>query len=134
MTREELLKIYENYSNEDLRDSIISVINEYGILTKSELVAERILETYGIKFYYIHENFKRNVKRMILCARIRGIVLPENANYVEITLEDVIERISENESFQECMFKNYDFKGISSLYEEVINKCKTIMDGGKVFK
>ena len=134
MTKEELLKIYENYSNDDLRDSVIEGISEYDILTKSEMIAKKILETYGIKFYYVHEDFKRNVKKMMLCARIRGITLPESVYYGEITLEDIIERISENEAFQESLCKDYDFKGIISLYEAIINKCQNIMDEGKIFR
>ena len=134
MKKDKFLKQYENYTNEELISYAIDGINHYSVIEKSEMIAKRLLEAYGINFYYMHENFKSNIRRLMMCLKMRGLNLPENAYLNDITTEDIIERISENEAFQESLCKDYDFKGISSLYEAIINKCQNIMDEGKIFR
>ena len=137
MKKEELLKLYENYNNEDLISYAINSIQEYNVIQKSEEVAKRILEANNINFYYLHEDFKRNLKKMLFCVRMRGIRLPENCGMTNITVEDIIERIKENEVCQINMYqkdKKFSFEDINTLYDNIIHQYESFMNEGKSLK
>ena len=131
MKKEELLNLYKNYSDDEIRDFLISGIEEYKVIEVSERIASNLLNRYGMNFYMQHENFKNNIKRLMLCARIRGIYIPTENISFDITKDDIIERIRENEVLD---IEEYKDIPLDNVYETIVSKVECMLDEGRIIR
>lgn len=133
MKKDELLYLYQDYSDLEILNLFLNAVDQYQIIEQSEMIAKSILERNGITFYLQHEGFKKNIRRLAICAKIRKINI-NSINYSEITTEDIIERIRENEARDFKNLSEDEFKKKSILYEQIILKYESLINEGKIFK
>lgn len=100
MTKKELeiLKLYSGFSDERIKEMYMIGIIPYLTLVKSERIARKLLNEYGIFFYYQHEELKHEFRQIFNCMRLRNLTFFPSVMDVEVNLEDVVERIRENEA------------------------------------
>ena len=93
--KKDILKTFEDFTEEELLTLIYDVVNVYTKVTKAEKRASEILEKYGFITYLGDKNktIKRNYLIMLECANIRNLVIPRAWYEVEPSKEDIIEII-----------------------------------------
>ena len=91
-----ILREFAHLSESDLMVEIYDAVREFAILTKSEEIAVKILEKYGKRVYFDFNDYKK-VKyfKLMICAELMNLFIPESWYDVCITDDDVIKRIIE---------------------------------------
>lgn len=91
-----ILREFRHLSEADLMIEIHDEITKYVILTKSEEEATKILDKYDKKAFFDFNNWKKvKYYKLMVCARLMNLVIPAEWYNIEITEDDVIERIKE---------------------------------------
>lgn len=91
-----ILREFSHLSEADLMVEIHDAVEKFVILIKSEEQAARILKKYDKKAYFdFNENDKHQYYKLMVCARLRNLSIPSEWYDVDITDDDVIERIKE---------------------------------------
>ena len=130
MKYETIAKKYDGLTKNKLYEMLITNSYKYYTITISEEKARKILELYGLPFHYQHQTFKHEFLRLIFYVRANGIDLPLDSVGFDISYDDIMERILENEEYDKQRLGDSTYKEISSLYDDAILKCHTFMDEG----
>ena len=103
---ESILREFKHLSEADLMIEIRNIIVNYVILTKSEEEASKILEKYDKKTCFDFNNWrKEKYYKLMLCAKLMNLFIPNEWYDVDITNDDIIERIIE--------FRNDEIKWVN---------------------
>ena len=103
---ENILREFRHLSEADLMIEIHDVITKYAILTKSEKEAIKILERHGKKACFDFNDWKKvKYYKLMACAKLMNLVIPNEWYDVDITNDDIIERIIE--------FRNAEIKWVN---------------------
>jgi len=105
-----VLRKYSMFSNEELLTMIEDSLPKYIKLVKSEQIAIDILKSHNRPVWSGHENFKFCHSQMMMCADLRGISVPNHLYDVNITINDIIERIEEFEYRELKTIDEYNYK------------------------
>ena len=139
--RKNLLFKYKNYTDDMIINLLKIEIPKYKILIKSEMKAIEILSQYNIIAYRTELNKLKmqRIETLIEVAKLRNIFIPFELYQVNITLDDIIQRIDEFKQEEiswitehNYLFDLYDsnieYKTISSDEEvsDVYNKYNNI--------
>jgi len=105
-----IIRLYAKYTDEEIYNMLLESLPKYIKLVKSEEIAKEILKQYNLTLYTDsgNERFKWNHTKLIICAKLRGIEIPEFD--VEVTIDDIIERITENKYEDICTIDEYCYK------------------------
>ena len=94
--RKNILKQFKEFSDEELLCLLQKCISEYVKLIESKKYAKEILIKYNVISYYSSiENIEKRYFRLHECAKLRGLFIPSEWYNVEITDEDIINRLLE---------------------------------------
>ena len=125
-----ILRLYKDYSNEEILKMVLESLPRYIKLVKSEEIAKEILKEYNTVLLSFSPNsyFKKQHQKLMVCAKLREISIPDEAYDVLVTVNDIIERIKETQSEEISIIDEYCYKydgycgnGMWNI-EEIINQ------------
>lgn len=107
-----ILRLYRNYSDEEIYNMVLESLPKYIKLIKSEEIAKEILKKYNLTLYYDSRNERVKMKyiKLMICAHLKKIMIPEELFHVEITIDDIIKRITENKLESARLIDEYCYK------------------------
>lgn len=117
--------IYQDVNNSELEEMLISNIIRYNVLVKSEQIAKVILDKYGQRFISQNKGFKESYNDLLLCAKLRGVRIPYEYSNVSVELDDIVERIRENEVGVIDIIRKYASSYYGYLGEGVFSEDKS---------
>ena len=113
--KENILREFCYLSIDELRLEIHDAIEKFVVLTKSEEEATRILEKYGKQAYFDFNDWKKTrYYKLMEVSKLKNLVIPNEWYDVDITNDDIIERIIE--------FRNDEIKLIDE-YSYIYDGC-----------
>lgn len=104
-----ILREFKHLSDGELMLEIHNELTKFMILTKSEEEATRILGKYGKSACFNFNNYKKvKYYKLMVCAGLINLIIPNDWYDVLITDDDIIERINE--------IRNDDIKWIDEYF------------------
>ena len=105
---DQLLSLFENYSDEEILRKINENIYFYRRLKKIEPLVIEILNKYGVQYYRTFESFKQFFEKVLYCAKLRKIKY-RNVEY-RIRINDLIEMIKINRDLEiDNVLENFSY-------------------------
>ena len=103
----------EEITDEEIEEMLINYTIRYYIIIKSEKEAIKILKDNNQAFFNYQKDFKSYYFEFIEYAKRRGITLSKDIENVEISDEDILERIIENKESCIALINRYSsgFRG-----------------------
>lgn len=107
-----ILRLYKDYSDEEIYNMILESLPKYMKLIKSRKIASEILKSYNLILYSDSANKRFEMKhiKLMICADLRKIVIPETLFDVEPTIDDVTKRLTENKLESVRLIDEYCYK------------------------
>lgn len=90
------LSLFQEYSNEELLVILKSTIFEYLKIVESEKIAQHILREYCFPRTFMYNlTIKKRFFKLMHCANLRNLEIPNEWFQIEILNSDVIDRLDE---------------------------------------
>jgi len=107
-----ILSLYKRYTDDEIYNMVEQSLPRYIKLTKSEEIAKEYLKKHNTPLYRNsgNERIKIQHSKLMICAKLRNINVPESLYAVEVTVNDIIQRIIENKYEMVSTIDEYCYK------------------------